>query len=1492
MKCINVKHPDFLKLVEETGLSPLILDTLVGEWQEKNNTDEFPSASEIEVPKASTVTALRKELSIPYRGSDTSLINAKKNVSKYNDKNGVSHRVFGTPLNQASTEYAISVVLNFNPVNQEAKLDRKKRRQDPDQYSLFDTDEATGLLRADDRADLAYPEVPQYIETYADFRKTFLKSLTVVKKPGKFFISKTNNKPTLLTSNEGVIDRLTRANHVHKTNIFEIWDRPDFQNTGEKVFSLNEDVLMDIYAQRVAEMQESSITERDNPKQSKVLNSTTTAEETIDKTAEKIDKLKKAFPTAEVIMDGDMPEGVYGSLEYVNGLPVVRLNSKGIQSDTVIHEFGHLFIDSLGGMSNPFIKRGRELLKGSKVERDVLAVYGSELSGEALDKEVLTTAVGLEGAKLDDMTPFRRWLKIFFNKLRLAFGLKGNVALELAQRMLNNEVGPANRIEGVQSYIQYSKIQNSTEPTSRQDRQLDRVITGLLDKITIIKHKYKKSNKKEFKGEVEEILKELVRAKDAKGIVRYLDEAEKLSTQVLDRIQSIGFDKIDGASLRNLYTFSGMFEMASDIQELLITSEKELLTEINNAKASGQLITAEDGTLAINPELDTTTKATLEASLNIYLSLKNKSNTLDKVLKNTSDIKKHYDTLSKEFLVDQMKGSITRIKGRYRYAFEKEYNKAYPKSQSGKSAKEYAAAKRQYIEDKMQQFADDIERDTETYVRDILDTAPKDYNNITAWLVDPKNLDGAVVNFVTQILEEADYLADRDYLDEEVTASEIFDEYTKYKGATHNMEELYKDFLEVDKSGNYTGYMIGEYHSDSEEFHGILNPQYKKIADLRAKDANHPMIKMYDYLIHLNEQKDAALPEAYKLGKSTYVTTMDGDVLTKKIYKLPSIEKGWMERISEQGLSTTLLEGFKDLYQRDTSYTESGELLTDDANKIKGEESKISTKKIIIDERGRERQDIPIHYRAEIRNKGQQSYDLMGIMLADFHMAKNYEHKSAVRHVAEIALDVIENNDVNQRTGKVLKVNALSKRGSAAVKPGSQSNVYKVLNSIVQQRLYGISAIDLGDVNIKGKDVSINKILNGIMKWTGDTLLIGNTLSAPVNLIQGKVYNFIEGSSSGYFTNKNLRVAEKLYWSDMKDIVDDSLGRRVVGSQTNLLIKRFGAFNEIAEIGKKFSNVNRASRLWDRGIGHTLNNSAEHYIQGTVVYAILDNIKITNDKGEEVSLHEAYEVKNGRLVVKEGFTIDKHLEAKISSRIKDVIKQLHGNYDNNNLAMVQRHAGGKFAFMLRKWLIPGVQRRWRGISTALKTKDELDDSEIFYSEFLEQEIEGYYTTAARYINQIKGDLFSLRLSLVASKWDEMTDYEKANVRKTIYDAALMIATIIAANILAGLAKDADDEDKELYYRYAYTFRRLQGETLFYINPNETLKILSSPAASISMIKNVTDATILLFTDPTAKYKIGNRKGEFKLKKKVFKLFPVMSQVDRDIMEVYEWLENI
>ena len=46
-KCINITHPDFVSLVNQSNLDALQLSAKMGVWMEKNDTDEWPTLNQL-----------------------------------------------------------------------------------------------------------------------------------------------------------------------------------------------------------------------------------------------------------------------------------------------------------------------------------------------------------------------------------------------------------------------------------------------------------------------------------------------------------------------------------------------------------------------------------------------------------------------------------------------------------------------------------------------------------------------------------------------------------------------------------------------------------------------------------------------------------------------------------------------------------------------------------------------------------------------------------------------------------------------------------------------------------------------------------------------------------------------------------------------------------------------------------------------------------------------------------------------------------------------------------------------------------------------------------------------------------------------------------------------------------------------------------------------------------------------------------------------------
>jgi hypothetical protein len=176
--------------------------------------------------------------------------------------------------------------------------------------------------------------------------------------------------------------------------------------------------------------------------------------ETIADAEQKIMMLQKALPNTTIIYDTTIDElGVvlnqnskeYKTLAKLHNTsgPIIKVNPDKFKTDTIIHEFAHILIESY---DQDIIKKLIGDLKDSELWNDVKNNY-PELSEQELGKEVLATAMGLSGAELFDklkdetlVESIIRRLELLFNRLARFLGIPPQTVRGLAMDLLYNNV--------------------------------------------------------------------------------------------------------------------------------------------------------------------------------------------------------------------------------------------------------------------------------------------------------------------------------------------------------------------------------------------------------------------------------------------------------------------------------------------------------------------------------------------------------------------------------------------------------------------------------------------------------------------------------------------------------------------------------------------------------------------------------------------------------------------------------------------------------------------------------------------------------------------------------------------------------------------------------------------------------------------------------------------------------------------------------------------
>lgn len=267
-----------------------------------------------------------------------------------------------------------------------------------------------------------------------------------------------------------------------------------------------------------------------------------------------IDRLKKAFPSVNVIIDDKL--NTAGELD-ADG-QTVRINPNYAGLDTPIHEFGHIFIDALGGTKSDFVRKGIDQLRNTDLWKEVKKKY-PELSQDMFEKEVLAEAIGREGVAIfkntDKRSAFRKWLDMLFFRLKLRLGLERNIAKQMARELLSGrKVNLKMKSVGVKQFQKAKPADIAKALKSIRDKIQfneekheysfnDRILTPTTTKIdNIEEYRYTGNNSDEHDvnskvgRSIHKVLEDIVNGKTKEEISKEQDFTS--DTEVFDKIHT------------------------------------------------------------------------------------------------------------------------------------------------------------------------------------------------------------------------------------------------------------------------------------------------------------------------------------------------------------------------------------------------------------------------------------------------------------------------------------------------------------------------------------------------------------------------------------------------------------------------------------------------------------------------------------------------------------------------------------------------------------------------------------------------------------------------------------------------------------------------------------------------------------------------------------------------------------------------------------------
>jgi len=669
-----------------------------------------------------------------------------------------------------------------------------------------------------------------------------------------------------------------------------------------------------------------------------------------------------------------------------------------------------------------------------------------------------------------------------------------------------------------------------------------------------------------------------------------------------------------------------------------------------------------------------------------------------------------------------------------------------------------------------------------------------------------------------------------------------------------------------------------------------INSQYTKLLPI-LKDSNDPRKKLYDLIVKLRQEGDSFLPFGFRLDS-----------------RLPGIIKQGHERIqSGQSIGATIRAGLS----RELKFK------IDDTHRIHEE---------LTDEAENAKYFLPIHFTGRVQKKvkytdeageeyevskfdvKEQSFDLASIYYRYWSMAYDYNVKAKILPEMELAKFMIKKRPAIKYDSygrKILRKTLKRNKGinDDEGKPRVENNTYlaEQVEDWFKAVVYGIQEKDAGKL---GK-LDLGKILNFVNSYVSLNLLGLNVVAGTANVILGNVLERIESFAGEYMSPKDFLYADKYYFGHMKGMIGDIGSRDAKGLGTHL-IEYFGVLDDygIADADRR----TKFGQLWRTDTLYSTSRVGEHYMQGRFLFGLLANKRAIDNEGNDIGrMLDYYEMKDGKLILNEKVNVVKSKwEQKdidnFKYKTRGILSRLHGEYSALGKVAIQRMALGRMAYLFRHFIVPGFRRRW---------------GREKYIERLGQFVEGNYITTGKFIGDVGGRIFgktdenseldffsrlinnlqSFKFSLWKQDWAAMTDHEKANIQRTLYEVGFLVLAVILSNIAMHFKGEADDDDDEFAQKYwsfvAYQTYRLQNELLFFTPKlDSAFSILRSPAASISFLENLIELSGQIF-HPLDIYEAGPWKGRSKIIKTTNNMLPLLRQYYRlrDLEVQIPWMQK-
>lgn len=620
------------------------------------------------------------------------------------------------------------------------------------------------------------------------------------------------------------------------------------------------------------------------------------------------------------------------------------------------------------------------------------------------------------------------------------------------------------------------------------------------------------------------------------------------------------------------------------------------------------------------------------------------------------------------------------------------------------------------------------------------------------------------------------------------------------------------------------------------------NTKWNELQKIRKNNPNDIRVRFYDFISELAKYGDSYVPDRFKLNG-----------------RLPGMSKTARERLKSDNVTSQLISDVKnDLYLR-ADDTDKGMQMTDELD--------------------RPIKFVPIYFTNKL-SIDEQSLDIATIYKEWFKSVNNYKYINSILPQLEYTKWVVNSRKTvkTDNAGNPVK-NVLSKimnNGDSDIDPTTNAlitdeNLISQLNAWFDQVVYGETSQNLG--TFLGMDIA--KMINVFQKYTSLKIMGLNFVSMVNNVLVAELQQAEEAMAGQYISAESYARATSHYISDLPNILAD-VGARKKTSLTNLLNERFGVFTDFSE-GSMLENT-RFKKLCNTSTLYFTTNLGEHAAQSRFLKGCLIEKRALDKNGNDIgSMFDFFSAENGKLVFDKEHRVANFSNSEqiaFGQKVTAILRKQHGNYATYSRPELEQTGYGKLLLNFRKWIYPTFKRRF--------SKEYYDEyGQTFSKGFYIDGSQFYYNKVMSFFERMSDEAKALEYAEKAD-WDTMTDDEKANVKRFTTEISVLFASLAMQTLIAAALDGYDDKDDFGYMVLShldYQIYRLSTDISFYSNPSSFLKIVQSPIPSSSVIKsgaNFLDSML----HPTEKFEKGDWKGEYKIKKRVMDLLPIVRQIYR------------